>query len=83
MQEEVESWPYSFPLSEDFVKSNKRGAVSGQLLVDDWYKNKGVVPGASAYVGLAPPGAAGSWQFQSKVSAIWTLDSLPGSVSTK
>ncbi|KAK6150315.1 hypothetical protein DH2020_015247 [Rehmannia glutinosa] len=59
MQKEVDSWPYDFPLSEDFVKSNQRGAVSGQLLVHDWFINKQAVPGASAYVGLAPPGAAG------------------------
>ncbi|KAL0449520.1 UNVERIFIED_CONTAM: hypothetical protein Slati_1508400 [Sesamum latifolium] len=83
MQKEVESWPYSFPLSEDFVKSNKRGAVSGQLLVDDWYKNKGVVPGASAYVGLAPPGAAGSWQFQSKGYQFWTRTDRNGSFLIK
>ncbi|KAL0367889.1 UNVERIFIED_CONTAM: hypothetical protein Scaly_1007800 [Sesamum calycinum] len=83
MQEEVESWPYSFPLSEDFVKSNERGAVSGQLLVDDWYPNKGLVPGASAYVGLAPPGAAGSWQFQSKGYQFWTRTDCNGSFLIK
>lgn len=37
MQKEVASWPYNFPLSKDFLKSNQRGAVSGQLLVHDWY----------------------------------------------
>ncbi|KAK6150317.1 hypothetical protein DH2020_015249 [Rehmannia glutinosa] len=67
MQKEVNSWPYNFPLSKDFVKSNQRGAVRGQLLVQDRFINKRAVPGASAYVGLAPPGAAGSWQLENKV----------------
>lgn len=31
------------------------------------YKNKKAVGGASAFVGLAPPGAAGSWQLENKV----------------
>lgn len=37
MEKEVASWPYSFPLSEHFVKSDQRGALSGQLLVHDGY----------------------------------------------
>ncbi|KAE8057102.1 hypothetical protein FH972_013819 [Carpinus fangiana] len=32
---EVQSWPYSFPTSEDFPKSEQRGNVSGRLLVRD------------------------------------------------
>jgi rhamnogalacturonan endolyase len=32
---EVQSWPYSFPASEDFPKSDQRGNVSGRLLVRD------------------------------------------------
>lgn len=31
------SWPYNFPLSNDFVKSKERGALKGQLLVHDRY----------------------------------------------
>ncbi|KAI3451280.1 hypothetical protein Pfo_007945 [Paulownia fortunei] len=72
MQKEVASWPYNFPLSKDFLKSYQRGAVRGQLLVHDWYKNKRAVPGASAYVGLAPPGGAGSWQLENKGYQFWT-----------
>ncbi|EYU30909.1 hypothetical protein ABFS82_08G217700 [Erythranthe guttata] len=72
MQKEVSSWPYNFPLSVDFLKSNQRGAVKGQLLVHDWYKNKMAEPGASAYVGLAPQGGPGSWQFENKGYQFWT-----------
>ncbi|KAK4417079.1 hypothetical protein Salat_2533400, partial [Sesamum alatum] len=79
MHKEVENWPYSFPLSEDFLKSNKRGVVSGQLLLHDWYKNDNVVPGVSAYVGLASPGAVGSWQFESKGYQFWTQTQCNGS----
>lgn len=35
---EVQSWPYSFPASEDFLKSDRRGSVSGRLLVRDRYQ---------------------------------------------
>ncbi|KAL8476326.1 hypothetical protein ACS0TY_028846 [Phlomoides rotata] len=72
MQEEVASWPYNFPLSEDFVKSKERGVVSGQLLVHDWFINKQALPAASAYVGLAPPNSVGSWQFENKGYQFWT-----------
>ncbi|RWW65836.1 hypothetical protein BHE74_00026839 [Ensete ventricosum] len=36
-QVEVEKWPYEFPGSEDFHKSEQRGSVSGRLLVQDKY----------------------------------------------
>ncbi|THU47916.1 hypothetical protein C4D60_Mb09t20710 [Musa balbisiana] len=32
---EVESWPYEFPVSEDFQKCDQRGSVTGRLLVRD------------------------------------------------
>lgn len=35
MSVETESWPYSFPASDDFPKSDQRGNVSGRLLVQD------------------------------------------------
>ncbi|KAI7741688.1 hypothetical protein M8C21_007229 [Ambrosia artemisiifolia] len=35
MVAEVNSWPYSFPASEDFPKSHERGNVRGRLLVRD------------------------------------------------
>jgi len=34
---EVQSWPYSFPESEDFAKWDERGNVSGRLLVREGY----------------------------------------------
>lgn len=33
--DEIQSWPYSFPASEDFQKSEQRGSVCGRLLVLD------------------------------------------------
>ncbi|KAG6382739.1 hypothetical protein SASPL_157553 [Salvia splendens] len=71
MKEEVASWPYTFPLSTDFVKSEERGAVSGQLFVRDRYKHKEPLGGASAFVGLGPPGPAGSWHL---------FASIPGTI---
>ncbi|PON59605.1 Rhamnogalacturonate lyase [Parasponia andersonii] len=35
MKIEEQSWPYSFPASEDFPKSEERGNVSGRFLVKD------------------------------------------------
>lgn len=35
MMVEVQSWPYSFPASEDFLKTEQRGNVNGRLLVQD------------------------------------------------
>lgn len=37
MQVEVDSWPYNFPLSEDYPKAEQRGSVTGRLLVRDRY----------------------------------------------
>ncbi|MQL73842.1 hypothetical protein Taro_006227 [Colocasia esculenta] len=36
MHREVESWPYSFPLSEDFPKADQRGSISGRLLMQTY-----------------------------------------------
>ncbi|XP_073147151.1 uncharacterized protein [Henckelia pumila] len=70
--EEVRLWPYDFPISEHFLKSDQRGAISGQLHVYDRYIDKDVRPGAEAYVGLATPGEPGSWQKESKGYQFWT-----------
>ncbi|KAL5145213.1 Glucose-6-phosphate isomerase 1, chloroplastic [Glycine soja] len=72
MMNEVQSWPYSFPASEDFLKSDQRGNVSGRLLVLDRYVCTDLIPANSAYVGLAPPGDAGSWQRECKDYQFWT-----------
>lgn len=67
MLEETEKWPYDFPLSSDFPRSNQRGSISGRLLVRDRYISRQLIPAKSAYVGLAPPGDVGSWQYEIKV----------------
>ncbi|CAL5323713.1 unnamed protein product [Camellia sinensis] len=40
MLTESQSWPYDFPLSEDFPHADQRGTVSGRLLVRDKYINE-------------------------------------------
>ncbi|KAL2512592.1 Rhamnogalacturonate lyase family protein [Abeliophyllum distichum] len=70
--DEVQSWPYSFPESEDFPPSAERGNVSGRLLVKDRYISYEYVPASGAYVGLAPPGEIGSWQRECKDYQFWT-----------
>ncbi|KAL6012683.1 hypothetical protein ACLOJK_003172 [Asimina triloba] len=82
MQIEVESWPYTFPVSDDFPTSDRRGSVSGRLLVKDWYGtstpfflryvSEDCIPADSANVGLALPGAVGSWQRECKGYQFWT-----------
>ena len=72
MLREVESWPYDFPRSKDFPKSHQRGRVSGQLQVHDRYVNEKPMSAKSAYVGLAAPGDAGSWQAETRGYQFWT-----------
>ncbi|CAA0831221.1 Rhamnogalacturonate lyase family protein [Striga hermonthica] len=72
MEKEVNNWPYDFPLSKEFMKSSQRGSLSGRLLVQDGFLNEDDIPGTSAYVGLAPPGSAGSWQYGNKGYQFWT-----------
>ncbi|KAK7282912.1 hypothetical protein RIF29_12030 [Crotalaria pallida] len=73
MVNEVESWPYTFPASEDFLSSKQRGKVEGRLLVRDRYINDAFIPASGAYVGLASPGEVGSWQRESKGYQFWTI----------
>ncbi|XP_047976988.1 rhamnogalacturonate lyase-like [Salvia hispanica] len=70
--EQIESWPYNFPASEDFPKSAQRGNVSGTLLIKDRYMSDGYVVGNGAYIGLAPPGEVGSWQTEGKGYQFWS-----------
>ncbi|XP_059438373.1 rhamnogalacturonate lyase B-like [Corylus avellana] len=72
MLSEVGSWPYNFTESEDFLPSDQRGTVAGQLLVHDRYINEELMWAQSAYVGLAAPGEVGSWQRESKGYQFWT-----------
>ncbi|KAK1392015.1 Rhamnogalacturonan endolyase [Heracleum sosnowskyi] len=69
---ETESWPYDFPLSEDYPYAHERGIVSGRLLVRDRYINDELMTAGSAYVGLAAPGDVGSWQTENKGYQFWT-----------
>ncbi|KAF7126689.1 hypothetical protein RHSIM_Rhsim11G0179800 [Rhododendron simsii] len=72
MMAEVQSWPYTFPESDDFPSSDQRGNVSGRLVVRDRYINKDYISANGAYVGLAPPGDVGSWQRECKGYQFWT-----------
>ncbi|KAL5074050.1 hypothetical protein RYX36_013034 [Vicia faba] len=73
MVNEVESWPYTFPASKDFLSSAQRSKVEGRLLVRDRFIGDAFVPVKGAYVGLAPPGDVGSWQAECKGYQFWTI----------
>ncbi|KAL4379165.1 hypothetical protein GQ457_02G015790 [Hibiscus cannabinus] len=83
LSEEIESWPYNFTRSEDFPHSEQRGQVNGQLLVRDRYMVKELLQAKSAFVGLAAPGAAGSWQTEGKGYQFWTQTDNIGHFSIK
>lgn len=72
MQEETEKWPYDFPSSEAYSKSDKRGSISGRLLIRDGNISTELTPASSAWVGLAAPGEEGSWQTKTKGYQFWT-----------
>ncbi|KAL1190378.1 hypothetical protein V5N11_016759 [Cardamine amara subsp. amara] len=73
-EKEVGAWPYDFVASSDFLTRRERGIVTGRLLVNDRF----LKPGRSAYVGLAPPGEAGSWQTNTKGYQFWTTTNDTG-----
>lgn len=79
MKMEVQSWPYSFPASTDFQKSDQRGTVRGKLMVQDRYISNDTILAKAAYVGLAPPGDVGSWQREHKGYQFWTTADENGS----
>ncbi|KAK8644657.1 hypothetical protein V6N13_123959 [Hibiscus sabdariffa] len=83
LNEEIESWPYNFTRSQDFPHAEQRGEVSGQLLVRDRYTDKGLVPAQSAFVVLAAPGDAGSWQRDGKGYQFWTQADTNGHFDIK
>ncbi|CAL9073997.1 unnamed protein product, partial [Musa textilis] len=83
MQVEVEKWPYEFPASEDFHRSEQRGSVSGRLLVLDKHISKEYINGNAAFVGLASPGEAGSWQRESKGYQFWVRADVEGNFFIK
>ncbi|KAK2996013.1 hypothetical protein RJ640_013903, partial [Escallonia rubra] len=75
---ETKSWPYDFPLSQDFPHANQRGTISGRLLVRDRYISRVLINASSAHVGLAPPGEAGSWQRDTRGYQFWNQTDLEG-----
>ncbi|CAI9116111.1 OLC1v1017179C1 [Oldenlandia corymbosa var. corymbosa] len=95
MNKEVQSWPYAFPASEDFPKTDERGSVSGKLLVqdrsapsvllfstftfDNQVPQQGSHTSTCRYVGVAAPGIEGSWQRESKEYQFWTTVASDGS----
>ncbi|GAB4839482.1 hypothetical protein Ancab_029006 [Ancistrocladus abbreviatus] len=81
MMVEIQSWPYNFPASEDFPTSDQRGNISGRLLVKDSYLSSDYIPASGAYVGLAPPGEAGSWQRECKGYQFWAKADESGNFS--
>ncbi|KAJ1689025.1 hypothetical protein LUZ63_013180 [Rhynchospora breviuscula] len=72
MQKEVDSWPYNFPASVEFLKSNQRGSVIGRFLIYDRYSNISDKLADLPYVGLALAGQLGSWQAECKGYQFWT-----------
>ncbi|KAH6837516.1 Rhamnogalacturonate lyase family protein [Perilla frutescens var. hirtella] len=80
---EIRKWPYDFPLSGDFPHANQRGAISGRMLVREMYTGRALSPAQSAYVGLAPPGDVGSWQYDSKGYQFWTRTDNMGHYSIR
>ncbi|KAF3327215.1 Rhamnogalacturonate lyase [Carex littledalei] len=78
MQKEVKNWPYNFPTSPDYLKSNQRGSVTGRLLIHDRYINRNDKPIDFSYVGLALPGQPGSWQGECKGYQFWTRADVNG-----
>ncbi|CAM8914308.1 unnamed protein product [Rhodiola kirilowii] len=78
MMIEVQSWPYSFPASQDFLKSNQRGNLKGRLLIKDNYLSDDCILASGAFAGLAPPGDAGSWQRECKDYQFWTTADAEG-----
>ncbi|GFQ03724.1 rhamnogalacturonate lyase [Phtheirospermum japonicum] len=75
---ETKSWPYDFPVSNDFHFAEQRGVVSGRLHVRDSYISERLITAKSAYIGLAPPGEPGSWQSENKGYQFWTESDVTG-----
>ncbi|CAF2248977.1 unnamed protein product [Brassica napus] len=73
-EQEVEAWPYGFVASSDFPTRQERGTITGRLFVNDRF----LAPAGYAYIGLAPPGEAGSWQTNTKGYQFWTQTNETG-----
>ncbi|KAL1825588.1 hypothetical protein ACET3Z_012366 [Daucus carota] len=80
---EQQSWPYSFPLSNDYPHADRRGTVRGRLQVRDRYLNQGLINAEFAFVGLAPVGDELSWQRESKGYQFWNQTDATGNFLLK
>ncbi|CAA7022744.1 unnamed protein product [Microthlaspi erraticum] len=80
---EEEKWPYNFTASSDFPASDRRGSVSGRLLVRERYISSEDIPANGSYVGLAAPGHVGSWQKECKGYQFWSKADEKGYFSIK
>lgn len=78
MHQEVNYWPYNFVGSRDFPGPDQRGQVSGKLVVNDRFVSNRPIYAKYGYVGLADPGAVGSWQTQTKGYQFWTRTDRTG-----
>uniref|UniRef100_A0A6N2LZV4 Rhamnogalacturonan lyase domain-containing protein n=1 Tax=Salix viminalis TaxID=40686 RepID=A0A6N2LZV4_SALVM len=84
MSTEESQWPYNnLTSSEDFPSADKRGAVSGQLVIRDPHMFDSLKWASYAYIGLAAPGPVGSWQIDSKGYQFWTRAASRGHFSIK
>ncbi|KAK8581109.1 hypothetical protein V6N12_071351 [Hibiscus sabdariffa] len=83
LSEEIESWPYNFTRSRYFPHAEERGEVCGQLLVRDRFLDEEPMQAQSAFVGLAAPGNAGSWQTEGKGYQFWTQTDNTGRFNIK
>nr|XP_043636747.1 rhamnogalacturonate lyase-like [Erigeron canadensis] len=78
MLDEVEKWPYTFPVSKDFHQAHERGSISGRLFVYDRFISKNHKPANGAFVGLALPGDPGSWERENKGYQFWNKTNVDG-----
>src|SRR6266852_3574855 len=62
---ETGAWPYSWLTDNPlYPLADRRGAVSGRLVLSDPLKPD--LTGAGAWIGLAQPDPGGNWQFETK-----------------
>ncbi|KAI3976371.1 hypothetical protein MKX01_001839, partial [Papaver californicum] len=73
-------WPYDFPASNEFLRSDQRGTVRGRLLIQ--ISDEDYASADFAYIGLAPPGEIGSWQREGKGYQFWSIADNEGSFCT-
>ncbi|BBN12847.1 rhamnogalacturonan endolyase [Marchantia polymorpha subsp. ruderalis] len=83
LKKELNAWPYSWPSSSDYPKSASRAQVKGRLIVSDKYAKSKTSSARDALVGLAKPGAAGSWQKESKGYQFWVQADQDGNFTIK